>query len=332
MFRRLGLLLVLGALLVACGAPGQLGGGQTRAITMAMPYIPNIQFAPFYIADKKGYYAAEGLKVSFDYNFQTDVVERVTQGTVQFGNASGPDVLLARAQGRPIVSVATYSQRFPVVFFSKADANIKTPADLKGKSVGIPGHFGASYTGLLALLYANKLKESDLNVQDIGFAQVQALSEGKVQVASGYGNNEPVQLAAQGIPVNVIKVADFYPLASDTIIAGEALIKEQPDTVHSFVRATLKGMQDAIANPDEAFTISLDYVQELKSADEKTQKLQRQVLQETLPYWQSELTAKEGLGYTDVQSWQATHTFLRDSGLLKSDVDLSKAYTNEYIK
>jgi putative riboflavin transport system substrate-binding protein len=332
MFRRLGLMFVIGAVLVACGAPGQLGGGQTRAVMMAMPYIPNIQFAPFYIADKKGYYANEGLKVSFDYNFQTDVVERVTQGTVQFGNASGPDVLLARAQGRPIVSVATYSQRFPVVFFSKADANIKTPADLKGKSVGIPGHFGASYTGLLALLYANQLKESDLNVQDIGFAQVQALSEGKVQVASGYGNNEPVQLASQGIPVNVIKVADFYPLASDTIIVGEALIKDQPDTVRGFVRATLKGMQDAIANPDEAFTISLDYVQELKSADEKTQKLQRQVLQETLPYWQSELTAKEGLGYTDVRSWQATHTFLRDSQLLKSDVDLSKAFTNEYIK
>ena len=63
-----------------------------------------------------------------------------------------------------------------------------------------------------------------------------------------------------------------------------------------------------------------------------TLQLQRQVLQETLPYWQSELTAKEGLGFTDVQSWQATHTFLRDSALLKSDVDLSKAFTNEFIK
>jgi hypothetical protein len=56
------------------------------------------------------------------------------------------------------------------------------------------------------------------------------------------------------------------------------------------------------------------------------------VLQETLPYWQSELTTKEGLGYIDMQSWQATHTFLRDSTLLKSDVDLGKAYTNEFIK
>ena len=78
-----------------------------------------------------------------------------------------------------------------------------------------------------------------------------ALTEGKVQVASGYGNNEPVQLDQQGIKVNVINVADFYPLASDGIITSEALIKDQAATVRGFVRATLKGMQDVIANPDE---------------------------------------------------------------------------------
>src|SRR5919197_658190 len=125
MFRRFTLTVLTALLLAACGGAAPPGGGQApRDVAMAMPYIPSVQFAPFYVADKKGYYAAEGLKVSFDYNFQTDVVERVTQGTVQFGNASGPDVLLARAQGRPIVSVATMSQRFPVVFFSKTDANI----------------------------------------------------------------------------------------------------------------------------------------------------------------------------------------------------------------
>lgn len=300
-----------------------------RQVTIAMPYIPNVQFAPFYVADKKGYYAAEGLKVAFDYNFETDVVQRVAQGSVQFGIASGDSVLLARAQDLPIVTVATYSQKFPVVFFSKADANIRTPADLKGKTVGIPGHFGASYIGLLALLYANKMQERDLNVQDIGFAQVAALSEGKVQVASGYGNNEPVQLAQQGVKVNVIAVADFYPLASDGLIAGQPLIAQAPEVVRGFVRATLRGMRDVTDNTDEAFTISLEYIPEAQRGDSQ---LQRKVLQETLPYWQSEATATQGLGYTDSASWQATHTFMRDSGLLKRDVDLSAAFTNQFLK
>src|SRR5262245_54490637 len=354
MFRRISMIVFATLILAACGAqvpagspaaapatapaptgapaaaPAPTAANQPlREITVAMPYIPNVQFAHFYVADKKGYYAAEGLKITFDYNFETDVVQRVAQGTVQFGMASGDSVLLARAQGLPVMTVATNSQKFPAVFFSKVDANIKTPADLKGKSVGIPGHFGASYIGLLALLYANKMQESDLNVQDIGFAQVAALSEGKVQVASGYGNNELVQLDQQGIKVNVIKVSDFYPLASDGIIAAESLIKEQPEVVRGFVQATLKGMRHVIADPDAAFNTALEFIPE---AQRSYLNLQRKVLQETLPYWQSDLNAKEGLGHTDIQSWQATHTFLRDSKLLKSDVDLSKAFTHDFIK
>jgi NitT/TauT family transport system substrate-binding protein len=330
MLQRIGSVLLTALLLAACGGVGVPQA--TREVTMAMPYIPNVQFAHFYVADKKGYYAAEGLKVAFDYNFETDVVQRTAQGTVAFGAASGDSVLLARAQDLPVVTVATTSQRFAVVFYSKQAAGITRPEDLRGAAVGIPGRFGASYIGLQALLYASKIPEADLNVQEIGFAQVAALAEDKVQVASGYGNNEPVQLAQQGIPVNVISVADYFPLASDGIIASEKLLAEQPEVVRGFVRATLRGMQDAIASPDEAFQISLEYIPELKQADQATQQLQRTVLQETLPYWQSELTASQGLGFTDEASWRATHTFLRDSGLLKQDVDVSKAFTNSFIK
>jgi NitT/TauT family transport system substrate-binding protein len=335
MMRRIVVLFALAALLASCaGLPGAAQAPTpqaTRELVVAMPYIPNVQFAHFYMADRAGYYAAEGLKVTFDYNFETDVVQRVAQGTVQFGLASGDSVLLARAQGLPVVSVSTNSQRFPTVFFSKEEAGIATPEDLRGKTVGIPGRFGASYIGLLALLYASGIPESELNIQEIGFAQVAALVEDKVQVASGYGNNEPVQLAQQGVALNVIRVADYYPLASDGIIASEQLIAQQPDVVGAFVRATLRGMQDVIDRPDEAFETSLEYIPELR-ADEGAQQLQRAVLQETLPYWQGEQTQRNGLGFADEASWTATHTFLRDSGLLKQDVDVARAFTNDFIK
>ncbi len=334
MFRAVMVLAVAGALLASCaGLPGaaEPTPQARREVILAMPYIPNVQFAQFYVADSKGYYAEEGLSVTFDYNFETDVVQRVAQGTVQFGMASGDSVLLARAQGLPVVTVATNSQRFPTVFFSKQSENITTPDDLRGKTVGIPGRFGASYIGLLALLYATDIQESELNIQEIGFAQVAALVEDKVQVASGYGNNEPVQLARQGIPVNVIRVADYYPLASDGIITSEQMIAQQPDVVEAFVRATMRGMRDVIDAPDAAFETSLEYIPELKT-DSEAQQLQRAVLQETLPYWQSDLTQSEGLGVTDEASWRATHTFLRDSGLLKQDVDITKAFTNQFVK
>ena len=335
MLRRLMLAVLVVAVCTGCGAAASSSAptvGTLTKVTVAMPYIPNIQFAHFYVAVAKGYYKAEGLDVQFDYKFETEAVQRVAQGTAQFGLASGDSVLLARSQGLPVVTVAANSQRFATVFFSKAEANIRQPADLKGKSVGIPGRFGAAYTGLQALLYATKIQERELNIQEIGFAQVAALTQGKVQVASGYGNNEPIQLDEQGIKLNVIKVADFYPLAGDGVITSEKLTSGQPDLVRKFVRATFKGMQDVIANPDAAFTTTIDFVPELKTADAATQKLQRRVLAETLLYWQSDLTKANGLGFTDAASWQATKVFLRDSGLLKSDVDVSKAYTNEFLK
>jgi NitT/TauT family transport system substrate-binding protein len=330
-FFLLPLLLLLAACSATPAAPTPAPAA-ARPITLAMPYIPNVQFAEYYVADSKGYYAEEGLAITFDYNFETDVVQRVAQGTVDFGMASGDSVLLARAQELPVVMVATVNQQFPTVFFSKEEAGITTPADLKGRSVGIPGRFGASYIGLLALLYASGIDQSELNIQEIGFAQVAALSEDKVEVASGYGNNEPIQLERQGIAVNVIRVADAFPLASDGIIAGEALINENPDVVRAFVRATLRGMRDVIDNPDEAFTISLDYIPELAAADEATRELQRAVLDATLPYWQSERTAAEGLGFTDETKWSATHEFLRAGGILQRDVDIAAAFTNQFVK
>lgn len=336
--RMLLLLAAIALLLAGCGATAPAAqptaSNAPRAITMAMPFIPNVQFAHFYLADAKGYYAAEGLDVTFDYNYETDVVQRVAQGTVQFGLASGDSVLLARSQGLPVVTVMTNSQRFPTAFFSKAEANITSPADFTRDdvSVGVPGRFGASWIGLLALLYSADISREAVDIQEIGFTQVAAVSEGKVDVAAGYGNNEPIQLERQGIPVNVIRVADYFPLASDGLIVGQGLIDADPAVVRGFVRATLRGMADVIADPDAAFTIALEYIPELKSAEPATQELQRAVLQATLPYWQSDKTASEGLGFIDESSWQATYTFLRESELLQAEVDVTAAFTNQFIK
>lgn len=303
-----------------------------RSVTMAMPFIPSVQFAHFYMADQKGYYAEEGLSVEFDYNYETDVVQRVAQGTLEFGLSSVDSVLLSRAQDLSVVTVATNSQQFPVVFFSKAAENITSPEDLRGKSVGIPGRFGASYIGLLAVLYANNIDESELDIQEIGFSQVAALTEDRVQVASGYGNNEPLRLEQEGIDLNVIRVADSFPLASDGLIASEKLIAEEPAVVRGFVQATLRAKQEVIDNPDEAFEISLEYIPELQAAPEEGKMSERAVLEETFVYWQNDSTPTEGLGYIDVESWEATLTFLRDSGLLQEDVDIDAAYTTAFLE
>lgn len=316
------------AALTATGAVGQ----RTRPVTLAMSYIPNVQFAPYYVAAAKGYFAEAGLEVTFDYNFENDVVQRAAtwpESKVEFATASGTSTLLARQQQIPVKTVMTLYQQFPVVFFAKATPGLKDPADLAGRTVGIPGNFGESLYGLLAMRYANQLDETTFDVQEIGFTQAQAVLEDKVPVAIGYAMNEPVVLRQQGEQVDVLRVADYYNLAANGIVASERLIAEDPELVRAFVTATLRGLQDTLANPDEAFEISLTFLPEAQLGDPE---LQRQVLEESLPYWHSAQTDAEGLGYTDGEVWTRTEQFMRDAQLLASNVAVEQAFTNEFLR
>jgi NitT/TauT family transport system substrate-binding protein len=331
------LLLIVALLLAACGGAGDTAEAPPaadgdaapalRPVMVAFAYIPNIQFAPFYVADSKGYYEEAGLDVAFDYNFETDVVQRVAawpDSDVHFAHGSGLSVMLARQQDLPVRTVMTQYQQFPVVFFSKARYELETPEDLRDHAIGIPGRFGASYYGLQALLYASGIEESSLNIQEVGFNQLSLMLEDNIEVASGYAMNEPVKLREQGIDANVLRVADYFPLASDGIITSEALLQEDPDMVRAFIEATLRGLRDTLENPDEALELSLAYMPEV---DPDSVDFERQVLQESLPYWES-----EQLGYNDPTTWAQSHTFLLDTGLLAAPIDIDAAYTNEFVE
>lgn len=107
------LLLITLFLLSACRS-----AAPSEEITLAMGYIPNVQFAPFYVALEKGYFAQEGLKIEFDYGMETDLLSLVGQGELRFAVASGDQVILARSQGLPVVYVMTYYKRFPIAVIS----------------------------------------------------------------------------------------------------------------------------------------------------------------------------------------------------------------------
>ncbi len=245
--------LLIGAMLVAGCAPAAAPAPAGKALTkirVPMGYIANVQYAPFYVAADKGYFAEEGLDIEFDYRYETDGMKLVGAGELPFAVVSGEQVPLARAQGLPVVYVMHWWQKFAVAVASLADKNIKTPADLVGKSVGLPGFFGASYIGWRGLLEQAGLKESDVKVQDIGFTQAAALQQGKVDAAVVYINNEPIQLRAAGLDVNVIPVSDYLSLVANGIITNEKTIQENPQLVRSFVRALLRGLKDALDDPD----------------------------------------------------------------------------------
>ena len=328
MFRPTLILLILSLLLAACAGNAALPAATAPPLTrfrLPMGYIPNVQYAPFYVAAEKGYFRDAGLEIEFDYSTETDGVALVGAKELPFSLASGEQVLLARAQGLPIVYIMAWWHDYPVAVMAKTESNIRTPADLAGKKIGLPGPFGANYIGLRALLSVAGLAESDITMDSIGFNQVEALVTGQDEAVVIYANNEPVQLRARGYDVDVIRVADYVELSSNGLVSSEATLAEDPELVRRMVQATLRGIADTLVDPDEAFEICKKYVEGLDQAE--TGAIQRQVLEASLEFWRADTP-----GETLPEAWENMQQVLLDMGLIDKPVDLDKAFTNEFVK
>lgn len=325
MFRKIVLIMLgMAIALSGCASPNSTNdAGELTQIHLPMGYIPNIQFAPVYVAIEKGYFKDAGIDVELDYKFETDGVSLVGAGELPFAVVSGEQVLLARAQGLPVTYVAAWYQQYPVSVVAKSEAGILVPQDLKGKKIGLPGLFGANYVGLRALLNAGKLSESDVTLDAIGFNQVELVAAGEQDIVVGYTANEPIQLRSRGIAVTEMRVSDYVQLAANGVLASEKVIEENPELVRAFVGAFLKGLNDTIVNPDEAFQLSASHIPNFADLDVNVQK---QVLLTSIEQWKN-----DRLGYSDPQAWENMQDVLLDMGLISAKMDLSKAFTNEFI-
>jgi NitT/TauT family transport system substrate-binding protein len=326
-FRKIFSLTIL--ILTACSniTGPQPDGGTTTPLTkirLPMGYIPNVQYAPFYVADGLGIFKDAGLEVEFDYSPETDGVALVGANELQFALVSGEQVLLAREQEIPVVYVLGWWQDYPVAVSAKKELQINEPADLKGLNIGIPGLYGASYIGLRALLSAANLEEADISLESIGFNQVEALVSDQVEAVVIYANNEPIQLEKLGYEVDTIRVADYLSLASNGLITNEETLRENPELVRKMVQSVLKAVELSINDPDGAYSISMDYVEGLDQADRQ---VQMKILESTIEFWEA-----EKLGYSDPQAWRNMQEVLINMGLLSGELDLEQAFTNQFLE
>jgi len=305
--------------------PGTSATPTSRAIDVSLPvgYIPNIQFAPLYVAIEKGYFAKEGINVTLDYSFETDAVALLGANELQFAIASGEQVLLARNQGLPVIYVTAWYQKYPVAVASKSGKGLLKPEDLRGKVIGVPVLSGASYIGLRAILEAGGLTEKDVSLGVIGFSQVEMLATDRVDAVVVYVANEPVVLENQGYPTDLIRVDDYLTLVSNGLVTNEKTLTESPELVRGMIRALLHGIKDVIADPDEAYQISTKYVETLAGADVTVQK---QVLARSIGLWQSATPGK-----SDPVSWNNMLAILAKMGMVPGDMDVTRAFTNDFL-
>ncbi len=308
-----------------------------QKVTIALGYVPDVQFAPFYLALNKGYYKSEGLDVTLQNGIAPNLIKELGEGSgdVNFAVVSGDELIPARLQGIPVKYVMTWYRQYPVAALSISGKGpaLKSPTDLKGKKIGIPGPYGSTYVGLQALLKAGGMTLNDVQIESIGFTQVANLTTGQVDIAMVYAANEPTQLKSQGMTVTTLNVADYAKLASNGLATNDKTLKENPDLVGKVVRATLKGIQETISNPDAAFDSSLKQVPEAGGTNKA---LQLQILKETVKLMQpnsNDPSDKQvaSPGFTEEPVWQATQDFLFDAKIIPQKGNIQDMFTNQFV-
>jgi len=267
---------VLAALvMIAVGTFGT-AAQETVDQTLFLTFVPNIQFAPFYVAIEKGYFAEAGINLTIEHGDEPIGVDLIASGSRQFGIISGEQVITARANGRPVVYVYQWFHQFPVAIVATENSGIESIADLAGRRVGLPGRFGASYSGLIATLIANGMTESDLSIQEIGFNATEVICIGGVEAAAVYVNNEPLQIqnridagdCGSVTGIRVLPVSDYAAVVSNGLVTNEQTMAENPELVSAMVAAIDQAVRDVLTNPAEAYLLSAPYVEGLPLSDD----------------------------------------------------------------
>lgn len=255
-------------------AAGNAAAQDTVALELFLTYIPNVQFAPVYVAIENGYFADEGLDLRIRHGAEHDGVDLVAANQLQLGIFGGEQVLLARSQGRPVVSVYEWFQQFPAGVVAAIGAGQDAPerfSDLAGKRVGIHGRSGVSWTAFVALMNAAGMSEQDFELETVGFNVPELVCLGLVDAAVVYLNNEPLQIddriSARDCGdlwgYRVFPVTPVADLVSNVIVSNETTLEAAPALVEAFVRAFDRGLREAIANPAAAMLASAPHVEGL---------------------------------------------------------------------
>jgi NitT/TauT family transport system substrate-binding protein len=297
-------------------------------LTVGLGYIPSVQFAPFYLAQQAGYYADAGLAVEFQNKIDPDLITLVGQGAIDVGIGDGTSVIPAVSQGIPIRYIATIYGQFPNVVFAKASSGIRTAADLRGKRVGTPGRYGSSWIMLEALLASAGLTTNDIEVVEYpDFTQRAAVAQGAVDAATGFANNEPVQLVLDGVAVYELHIDAITPLPGPGLIAGTATLSAKRDAIAAFVAATLRAMAEIKANPSVGLDAAIAAVPELASARDA----QMAILTATIESWTGPRQAAAGLGAVDRAGWTQSIAYMSSLGLVAKPVTVDDLVRDDLL-
>lgn len=311
-------------------SPTITGGPLTPdvAVTIGLTYIPNIQFAPFYVAKEKKLFDLAGSKAPVNlrhHGADEGLFNALLSGKENFVVAFGDEAVQAASQGMELTTVGILYQRYPVVVIAKADSGIKTWQDLKGKTVGLPGRYGSNWFGFQAGLNAAGLTLDDVKVSEIGYTQQTQLTTGKVDAVVGFSNNDLVRFNLAGVKVTTLALPENTPLVGAAIVTTEDYAKSNPEICQGVVDGMAEAVNLINENPELALTETRKYDETL--TNEASLEAAKQVLAATneltkIPNYDPENPGKASL--PNPKQFRDMIALLDKIGALSDQVDLTK--------
>ncbi len=317
--RTIGLLLII-LLITACQTNQ---ADSLREMTFMAGFRPqaNLPFVGAYVAQEKGFFTDEGLSVTIEHSAGGgEHLQLLAAGEVQVTTQDAAVLLQRRADpGLPLVSIGLIGQRGQQAFVALADSGLTTPADWSHHTVGFKG---TPPPDLFAILAANGLTEDDVELVNVGF-DPRTLTEGLVDVYPVFKSNEPNLIRGWGFDVVQWEAADYdVPTLGLTYVTTEELIESDPELLQSFMNAVLRGIDYAQDNPDEAVEIVLQYAGEDADADHMRFMLDSEL---------ADAVSANGFGWQSEAQWQALAEMLQTYESLPENVDVTAAFTTQFL-
>lgn len=290
-------------------------------ITVQLSWFHQAEFAGFYAAEQNGYYAEEGLQVSFiEGGPEVDFITPVADGTAQFGVAQPADLILARADGKPVRSIAVIYRRSPIVFVSHADLGITRPQDFVGKKIRSAITLDQTLRAVMTRVGVTPDQYEIVHLP----GDVSLFAAREIPVWGGFINVFVLDVQRAGHELNIVYPDDYgIHFYGDVLVTTDQLIAKNPELVESFTRATLKGWTYAVENP----TAIGAFVQKYQpDADED---LERARMTASLPLVN---TGEDFIGWIKPQVWETMEKTLREQGVLTQSVDITQVYTLQFLQ
>jgi ABC-type nitrate/sulfonate/bicarbonate transport system substrate-binding protein len=322
---RLILFALLALLIVGCRPAAS--NPELRPLTFMAGFKPqaNLPFVGVYLAQEKGYFAAEGLDVTIRHSAGGgEHLQLLVAGKVHITTQDAAVLLQRRVEpGLPLVSIGLIGQRGQQAFVALADSGIQTPKDWEGRRVG---YKGTPPPDLPAIMEAAGVDRNRVELVNVGF-DPRTLTEGLVDVYPVFKSNEPHLFRQWGYEVTVWDAADFgVPTLGLTYVSTDDVVANDPDLLARFMRAALAGIAYARDNREEAVQIVLQYAGEDAVPDHMRFMLDAELLDLVSP-----VTAGHSIGYQTIEQWQALHDMLLQQDAISRPIEVQMLFTNEFI-